>query len=587
MAIAPHVDDRESCTRTGQRFHIGWCGCYCFIPSTIGNARSLKSTRDRTIGVYTFFIFYCQTEDAERHKTALIMKKLCFVISMFLCGIIGWSQNNSLQPAQNADYSSFVRNVQGQQLWQLMGVASNETVTALFFNISVLSKEPGGFIFPPSIYISGDFGTMNPIGLRVADNDFPLGKIWQYPKGNKGKSANCVLFFNRIPAGVTTINYCEPNFINWKDIPVEDNPNTTEQTQWTDVILREYWTQNKCSNIEGIYYFTNTTNKDWWGTIKHTFAVIKDGYEYKLIYLKGGNPKIWHEGEVKAVFIPTATAGLYKVTTWYMENKMTNEDFYITFKEGNMSVYENTSNVTADFLKLFPAIDANDFEDHSRSKSSTSATKRSSDNTITASGSGVFVSSNVIATNYHLIDGASKIDISIKNGNSVQTFPAKVLCSDKTNDLALLTIEDEKFSGMPTIPYSISSKSREVGTSIIAMGYPMANYMGDEVKITDGIISSRTGYEGDIVTYQISAPIQPGNSGGPLFDKKGNLIGITNAGIAAAQNVGYAIKSSYLCNLMESAPIDIAIPDNPSLEGKELTDQIKEISKFVVFIKIH
>lgn len=56
------------------------------------------------------------------------------------------------------------------------------------------------------------------------------------------------------------------------------------------------------------------------------------------------------------------------------------------------------------------------------------------------------------------------------------------------------------------------------------MGYPLTSYMGEEVKITDGIISSKTGYEGDIVTYQISAPIQPGNSGGPLFDKKEILL---------------------------------------------------------------
>lgn len=66
--------------------------------------------------------------------------------------------------------------------------------------------------------------------------------------------------------------------------------------------------------------------------------------------------------------------------------------------------------------------------------------------------------------------------------------------------------------------------------------------MGDEIKLTTGVISSKTGFQGDVSLYQISAPIQPGNSGGPLFDNKGNLIGIVNAKHKGAENVGYAIK---------------------------------------------
>ena len=55
---------------------------------------------------------------------------------------------------------------------------------------------------------------------------------------------------------------------------------------------------------------------------------------------------------------------------------------------------------------------------------------------------------------------------------------------------------------------------------MFALGYPMSDILGEEnKKVTDGIISSKTGYQGDVVTYQISVPIQPGNSGGPLFDK--------------------------------------------------------------------
>ena len=77
--------------------------------------------------------------------------------------------------------------------------------------------------------------------------------------------------------------------------------------------------------------------------------------------------------------------------------------------------------------------------------------------------------------------------------------------------------------------------------------------MGKEIKITDGIISSKSGFDGDITTYQITAPIQGGNSGGPLFDDKGNFIGINSSGLSKdiADNVGYTIKSSYVMRLID------------------------------------
>lgn len=295
---------------------------------------------------------------------------------------------------------------------------------------------------------------------------------------------------------------------------------------------------------------------------------------------------MWKEGDVKATFVPTATRGLYKATSWLMDNKINNEDFYLKFNDGFMSIYENTSNVTAEFLKLFPAVDEND-EAGPYVPSTGGSSSINTSSSPSATGSGIFVSEKVVVTNHHVISGAKKIEVIIKDGNKVSTYTAKMLSTDKTNDLALISIEDEKFTGIGTLPFAISTRTRDVGTSIFTMGYPMATYMGEEVKITDGIINSKTGYDGDIVTYQISAPIQPGSSGGPLFDKAGYLIGITNAGIREAQNVGYAIKGSYLCNLIESAPVTIAIPETNTIENLELTEQVKQLSKYVVFIKVY
>jgi S1-C subfamily serine protease len=111
--------------------------------------------------------------------------------------------------------------------------------------------------------------------------------------------------------------------------------------------------------------------------------------------------------------------------------------------------------------------------------------------------------------------------------------------------------------------------------------------MGDEIKLTNGIISSRSGYQGDVTSYQISVPLQPGNSGGPLFDYNGNIVGIVNAKLTIGENVSYAIKSSYLLNLVEILQDKILLPTNNTLIGKTLSTQVKSLNKFVYIIEIN
>lgn len=213
--------------------------------------------------------------------------------------------------------------------------------------------------------------------------------------------------------------------------------------------------------------------------------------------------------------------------------------------------------------------------------------KPSTTNSYTASGSGIIITANgIIATNHHVIKGASVIDVQMTRNGKVKTYKSIVLVDDKTNDLALLKIEDASFKNFLSIPYALKASICDVGTSVFAMGYPMSNYLGDEVKITDGLISSKTGYQGDIVTYQISVPIQHGNSGGPLFDKQGNLVGITNAGVPQADNVGYAIKASYLRNLIDVSPIPINIPSDNKISNLSFTEKIKVLSDYIVHIKV-
>ena len=206
-------------------------------------------------------------------------------------------------------------------------------------------------------------------------------------------------------------------------------------------------------------------------------------------------------------------------------------------------------------------------------------------------GSGFFINEKgYIATNYHVIEDASYIQVEYFQKGEKKIYKAEVVVSDKQNDLSIIKIIDNSFEELPRIPYFFDLNKRDVGTNVFTLGYPIEDVMGSEIKFTDGKISSKTGIKGDVTVYQISVPIQPGNSGGPLFDDKGNLIGITSSGLNRkyfnTENVNYAIKLSYLKNLVDVMPQQIVLPSDIEIRNKKLTDKIKILSDYIPIIRI-
>ena len=201
------------------------------------------------------------------------------------------------------------------------------------------------------------------------------------------------------------------------------------------------------------------------------------------------------------------------------------------------------------------------------------------------SGSGIAISPRYIATNNHVVEGARTLVITSINGNTNKNYSVEVVATDKHNDLAIIKVTDSSFPGFPNFKYGFSTSTKDVGTEVFVLGYPLITTMGDDIKLTNGIISAKTGYQGDISVYQISAPIQPGNSGGPLFDDNGDLIGIVNAKHTGAENVGYAIKLNYLKSLIESADLDIPLYSDNQISALPLKDKVKAVSPMVVMIK--
>lgn len=201
------------------------------------------------------------------------------------------------------------------------------------------------------------------------------------------------------------------------------------------------------------------------------------------------------------------------------------------------------------------------------------------------SGSSFALGNGYIVTNYHVVEDAKTINVKGIRGDFNNGYSAEVIATDKMNDIAILKINDSQFSGFGTIPYGVSSKMADVGESIFVLGYPLTQTMGDEIKLTDGLISSRTGFQGDIANYQMSAPVQPGNSGGPMFNSKGNVIGIVCAHHAGAENASYAIKISYLKLLIESAGLNITLPNNNTISALSLPEKVKRLKNFVYYIE--
>ena len=200
-------------------------------------------------------------------------------------------------------------------------------------------------------------------------------------------------------------------------------------------------------------------------------------------------------------------------------------------------------------------------------------------------GTGFALKDGYIVTNYHVIEDAINITIQGVKGDFANKLTAQVVASDKYNDIAILKINDSRFTGFGTIPYLVKTSISDVAEDVFVLGYPMTTTMGDEIKYTTGVISSKTGFQGDVSQYQISAPVQPGNSGGPLFDSKGNVIGIVSAKHTGAENVGYAIKTSYLKNLIESVLSTNILPvTNTGIQTLSNAEKVKKIKSFVFLI---
>ncbi|MDD5260741.1 MAG: tetratricopeptide repeat-containing serine protease family protein [Methylacidiphilales bacterium] len=206
-----------------------------------------------------------------------------------------------------------------------------------------------------------------------------------------------------------------------------------------------------------------------------------------------------------------------------------------------------------------------------------------------ASGSAVFVSTDgLLITAAHVVRDAIRISVV----TTVGLKKAQLIQIDTANDVAILKC-DGVFTPAPVRP----SKSMKLGQTVFTLGFPNIQLQGFSPKMTRGEISSLSGIQDDPRQWQISVPLQPGNSGGGLFDENGNLVGIVVAKLDAIkiakvtgdipENVNYAVKSSYILSMLENYSNSLPQENiKPSKSGK-LEDVVEQTEKSVALILIY
>ncbi len=202
---------------------------------------------------------------------------------------------------------------------------------------------------------------------------------------------------------------------------------------------------------------------------------------------------------------------------------------------------------------------------------------------VVSSGTGFVVSRKQhVLTNYHVVEGCSSLFATVKE---IET-PAILVAADGDRDLAVLRIDSSNL-----VPLTFSDVSQaKLGQTVIAIGYPLRGLLAPSVNLTTGTVSSLAGLGNDNRRIQITAPVQPGNSGGPLLDDSGHVVGVVVSKLDSffvakvfgdlPQNVNFAIRGSIAQTFLREVGVEYFTA--PSVAKKQITRIAEEAQDSVL-----
>ena len=188
----------------------------------------------------------------------------------------------------------------------------------------------------------------------------------------------------------------------------------------------------------------------------------------------------------------------------------------------------------------------------------------------------------LIVTNAHVVNKASSV---IVQNNKQQEFRATTVYLNPETDIAILQIEDPEFKPFTSLPYGIKKTGADLGEQLFTLGFPR-----DEIVYNEGYMSAKTGFNGDTMSCQIGVSANPGNSGGPVFNKNGEVIGMINTRQIQAEGVVFAVTAKNIFRSLEDAKKDtlfqnVKLPTSSSIKNLERPQQIRKIEDFIFMVK--
>jgi serine protease Do len=187
-----------------------------------------------------------------------------------------------------------------------------------------------------------------------------------------------------------------------------------------------------------------------------------------------------------------------------------------------------------------------------------------------------------VATSYHVVRDADSVYLENEKFGSLT---ARVVHTDPQNDVTILQITS---AWLPhSVPFRLASRQASLGEKVYTLGFPR-----EDVVFGEGAVSALSGYHQNVNAYQVSIPVNPGNSGGPLLNEKGELIGIISGLQSQTQGAAFAIKSSALLAAAKAPELDtlskpLVLPQRNSLQSATRVQQIQRLKDFVFMVRVY
>ncbi|MDH3614413.1 MAG: serine protease [Gammaproteobacteria bacterium] len=309
--------------------------------------------------------------------------------------------------------------------------------------------------------------------------------------------------------------------------------------------IQAYLTGRELAPIEGIW---NWSDNAYQVVITKNNTGIGTEYEYVGIIIRA-NKGGWRAGQVKLLLDETASSTVF-TGRYYAGNQTPVGTTYIL---SNPNLIETSPPVGPYGMPLQQLL----IRTYPKDGAKAAGTRPPSEGM--ASGGTCFVASpdGIVITSHHVIDGASDIDIRLMTGS---VYAAEVLHASRANDIAILKIP---VSGSSFLPLA-KPRTTRAGDLVFTVGFPNSSVLGNQPKFTEGSVSAMSGLMDEPTYMQMSIPVQPGNSGGPVVNERGEVVGIVAATAAVEsfyretgslpQNVNWAVKAEYAQLLFDLPP---------------------------------